>query len=493
MNDLEGLVAQLQNLAKYGSALGVLSWDEEVNLPSNAHAYRGEVNAMLSAELHNKFTSDELYNLVTKLADGDQANLSDDDRVIIKKTRRDIEQSRKIPTEFVEELSILTTQAFRAWVDAREKKDFNIFAPSLSKIIEMKKREAELMGYKHSPYDALLDDHEHGMNVEKIDAVFKPLADKLTKLIASVMKNKIPQLPEHNYPIEIQKELSSQVAAALGYDLSKGRIDISPHPFTTTFHPTDVRITTRYDETDFWVSLGSTIHEVGHALYEQGLPEKYYGTPLGDAVSLGMHESQSRGWENFVGRSEEFSHYLMPLLKKHFPGISYDHHQLYRWLNRISPSLIRVEADEVTYNLHIVIRYELEKALMQGELEVRDLPAAWNEKVDKYLGLKVPSDDLGVLQDVHWSHGSLGYFPTYTLGNIYAAQLFNTFKKSHPSPEDDFAKGNFGTYLAWLRKNIHSQGRRYDSNELIEKVTGEKVNSNYLIEHLEAKVRLNQS
>jgi carboxypeptidase Taq len=282
--------------------------------------------------------------------------------------------------------------------------------------------------------------------------------------------------------------LNHRIAKDLGYDLEAGRIDISPHPFTTTFHTTDVRITTRYDENDFWVSLGSTIHEVGHALYDQGLPEAWFGTPLGEAVSLGIHESQSRSWENMVGRSRSFVSYLYPLLQKYFPALSYGEEELYVWLNRVSPNLIRVESDEVTYNLHIVLRYELEKALIEGELQVADLPAAWNEKVEKYLGLKVPDDALGVLQDVHWSHGAFGYFPTYTLGNLYAAQLFETYKKAHPRYENDFRNGKFSSYLDWLRKNVHSQGRRYKPLELVKRITGEDLNSEYLIKHLSLKV-----
>jgi carboxypeptidase Taq len=300
-------------------------------------------------------------------------------------------------------------------------------------------------------------------------------------------------LPAAQYPQSAQAELNDEIAKALGYDMEAGRIDASPHPFTTSFHTTDVRITTRYDEADFWVSLGSTIHEVGHALYEQGLSEEHFGTPLGEAVSLGIHESQSRTWENQVGRSRAFSDYLHPRLKRYFPDISYSAEELHRWLNRISPNLIRVESDEVTYNLHIVLRYELEKALISGEIQVADLPAAWNEKVNKYLGLKVPDDAGGVLQDVHWSHGSFGYFPTYTLGNLYAAQFFETAKRALPSLEADFAKGDFSQLLTWLRQNIHSHGRRYSPAELVTKITGEKLDAKYLLDHLATKVELAKS
>jgi len=490
MESYEKLVTELKTLAKYGSALSLLSWDEEVNLPARAHSYRGEVNALLSSDFHNRLTKQETYDLVAKLSEpGIFSGLSDDQKTVVRETKRDLDMARKLPTEFVEKMSLLTTKAFGVWVEARKKQDFALFAPILEEMLAMKKREAELLGYKTSPYDALLDEFEPGMTTGSVDAVFKPLGQELSKLIASV-KSEPAVIAASNYPKAAQEVLSDRIARQLGYDMDAGRIDVSPHPFTISFHTTDVRVTTRYDETDFWVSLGSTIHEVGHGLYEQGLPEEHFGTPLGEAVSLGIHESQSRSWENFVGRSRAFANYLHPVLTELFPGISYSPEQLYRWLNRVRPNLIRVESDEVTYNMHIILRYELEKALIEGDLNVADLPAAWNEKVKKYLGLDVPNDALGVLQDVHWSHGSIGYFPTYTLGNLYAAQFFNAAKKALPDMEKDFAAGNFSGFLGWLRENIHSQGRRYTSAELVKKVTGEELNAKYLLDHLREKVAL---
>jgi carboxypeptidase Taq len=281
--------------------------------------------------------------------------------------------------------------------------------------------------------------------------------------------------------------LNEEVATIIGYDLKAGRIDESAHPFTTGFHPTDIRITTRYGEDDFYVSLGSVIHEAGHAMYEQGLPAKEYGTPLGEAISLGIHESQSRIWENLVGRSMEFCEFLMPLLKKHFKDIKFSAKDLHAWLNRVQPSLIRVESDETTYNLHIILRYEIEKDLIEGKLKVAELPIAWNAKMKEYLGIEAPDDAHGVLQDVHWSYGSIGYFPTYSLGNVYSAQLFNKAKKDIPELQAGFAKGEFSPFLKWLRKNIHQQGGRYHPEELIKKVTGEGLNSKYLVEYLTAK------
>jgi carboxypeptidase Taq len=296
------------------------------------------------------------------------------------------------------------------------------------------------------------------------------------------------KLPKSEYPVDIQVKMNHELAADLGYDLNAGRIDVSTHPFTMGLYPTDVRITTRYSKDDFYYAIGCTIHETGHALYEQGLPAKEFGNPLGEAVSLGIHESQSRMWENFVGRSQEYIHYLNKKLQKYFPNNpKIEDELIYKYLNRIEPSLIRVDADETTYNLHIVLRFEIEKGLIEGTIKVADLPEVWKAKMKQYLGVDVPDDARGVLQDVHWSHGTIGYFPTYTLGNIYAAQLFNKAKQDIPNLEAGFAKGEFAPLLKWLRKNIHQEGSRYYPEELIKKVTGEGLNSTYLIDYLKAK------
>jgi carboxypeptidase Taq len=489
MSDIQKLRNELVIMSKYGSALGVLNWDQEVNLPKKGHEFRGEVNALLSADLHRRFTSDEFVGLVKKLHESSSLNkLSKDDQIIVRETYKDVEKSLKIPTEMVEQMARLTTQAFNAWADARAKSDFKIYQPYLRKIIDMCKKQADLIGYKESPYDALLDDFEPGLTASKVESIFTPLGKELAKLVKLAKDKPKVDLPKAKYPIDIQVKMNHEIAAALGYDLEAGRIDVSPHPFTTGFHPTDVRITTRYNEDDFYYAVGCTVHETGHALYEQGLPAKEYGNPLGEAVSLGIHESQSRMWENFVGRSPEFAHYLNNLVQKYFPRsprISDEH--LHKYLNHVEPSLIRVEADETTYNLHIVIRFEIEKALMEGKLKVSELPEVWNAKMKQYLGVDVPDDAHGVLQDVHWSHGTLGYFPTYTLGNIYAAQLFNKAKTEIPDLEKGFAKGDFSPLLKWLRKNIHREGSRYNPEELIKKVTGEGLNSKYLIDYLTLK------
>jgi carboxypeptidase Taq len=489
MSDIQKLRNELLLMSKYGSALGVLGWDQEVNLPKKGHAFRGEVNALLSADLHRRFTSKEFVGLVKKLHEPSSFDkLSDDEKIIVRETWRDLEKSLKIPTELVEQMARLSTEAFAAWAEAREKSDFKIYKPFLEKIVALNQKEAELLGYKSSPYDALLDGFEPDLTAARVEEVFTPLAKELAALVSKVKDKPKVKLPKAKYPIDTQVKMNRELAADLGYDLDAGRIDVSPHPFTTGFHPTDVRITTRYNEDDFYYAVGCTVHETGHALYEQGLLPKYYGTPMGEVGSLGLHESQSRMWENFVGRSHEYCHYLNSLLVKYYPdNLKLTDEQVYEHLNYVQPSLIRVEADEVTYNLHIVLRFEIEKGLIEGTIKVAALPEVWNAKMKQYLGVDVPDDAHGVLQDVHWSHGTIGYFPTYTLGNIYAAQLFHKAKKEIPNLEKGFARGEFAPLLKWLRKNIHQEGSRYYPEELIKKVTGEGLNSKYLIDYLKNK------
>lgn len=493
MRQITELHKHLQWMARQGAALGLLGWDEEVNLPPKAHQIRGEVKSQLAADLHKRVTSPKFVGLVKDLAHLPQLKkLKKDDQIIIRETWRDVEKAQKLPVKFVEEFTQLTTEAFATWNIARQKSDFSYFQPVLKKVLNKTREQAQLLGYENSPYDALLDIYEPNMTSQRLNELFNPLRDFLTDLIKQVDAGIQPNLPKATYPIEQQVKLNRDIAAKLGYDFKAGRIDESPHPFSINFHPTDVRITTRYDKSNFWVSLGSTIHEVGHALYEQGLAIEDFGTPLGESVSLGIHESQSRLWENFVCRSKQFVDYLYGVMDQYFAASSlrFGPEELYRWLNRVQPSLIRVEADEVTYNLHIILRYELEKALLENRLEVEDLPAAWNQKMRDYLGISVPNDAKGVLQDIHWAHGSLGYFPTYSLGNIYAAQLYHQAEKNIPDMGSSFARGEFGDLLKWLRWHIHTQGRRYLPEQLIKRATGEGLNSKYLQQHLKKKVKL---
>ncbi len=489
--DVTLLRDKLLTIARLGSAVALLGWDEEVNLPKKAHAYRGEVKAQLASDLHEKVTDKSFTQLVRDLNEDEIfASLTVNDQVIVREVLRDVERAQKIPAELVRESAELTSQAFGAWTEARKKSDFSIFQPYLEKIVKLNRREAEYLGYKESPYDALLDGFEPGLTARKVENLFMPLAAELKELILQASQQKVPTLPKARYDLLAQKKLNEAVAAKMGYDLEAGRLDVSPHPFTIDFHPTDVRITTRYSENDFWEALGSTIHETGHALYQQGLPPGDFGTPLGEPVSLGVHESQSRIWENFVGKSRSFVEYLYPLLIEYFgiETIQYTPDELYTWLNRVQPNLIRVESDEVTYNMHILLRFEIEKGLMEGTIKVEDVPHMWQEKVKEYLGIEVTNDAMGALQDVHWSHGTLGYFPTYTLGNIYSAQLYNSINKAVPDLSSKFEEGNFQPFLNWLRKEIHQYGRTYEPEELIARATGKPVSSEYLLEHLRSKI-----
>ncbi len=491
MARIDELRQQLTTMAKHGAVISLLGWDQEVNLPPKGQAFRGEVAALLASDLHQRVTDSKFVKLVKQLNQPTAIKrLSRAERVIVRETWRDLEKATKLPSAFVEELTRLTARAYGVWVDARQSSDFSHFAPVLTKIVELVRRQAELLGYQDSPYDALLDLYEPDMTVAQLDGLFEPLARELADLIRQAKKIKPYRLPAGDYPLDKQSRLNELVAGRLGYDLRAGRIDTSPHPFMTSFHPTDARLTTRYDHRDFWISLGSVIHEIGHALYEQGLPAAEFGTPLGEAISLGIHESQSRLWENFVGRSRPFAEFLQPEIKAVFGArkVRFTTAQLHRSLNFVRPSLIRVEADEVTYNLHIVIRYELEKDLIEGRLKVKDLPAVWHQKYKDYLGVRVPDDARGVLQDIHWSHGSFGYFPTYALGNLYAAQLYAAAKRQLPRLEIGFARGNFAPLLDWLHRNIHRHGRRYHPTELIKRATGQSPSPDYLVEHLKRKL-----
>jgi carboxypeptidase Taq len=378
--------------------------------------------------------------------------------------------------------------AFHAWIEARKKNDFAVFLPAVDKLIDLKKQEADLLGYKVHPYDALLNEYEKGATVQMLDKIFDKLVPALKNILDQVTAR--PQVDDtfllQEFPRQSQWEWGLHLLRELHFDFDAGRQDISEHPFTTSFAPTDVRITTRINENDFSSMTWSCIHEVGHALYEQGLPIAQYGLPLGEATSLGIHESQSRLWENNIGRSRAFWENYYSQLQQYFPGqfgsISLD--QFYKGINKVQPSLIRTEADEITYHFHVVIRYELEKQLIGGTLRAADIPAYWNEHYNKYLGVDVPGDNLGCLQDVHWSHGSFGYFPTYSLGSMYAAQFFATIIKNYPELSNKIGFEETKNILTWLRQNIHPHGRRYTSDELCKMITGTNLDSSFLVDYL---------
>jgi carboxypeptidase Taq len=396
-------------------------------------------------------------------------------------TRRDYERAVCVPSSLVAELSEATSKAKQAWKQAREADDFSIFAPHLETLVDLSVEKAEAIGYDDEPYDALLEEFEPGLSTAEVASTFENLREDLVPLVDAIADS--PQLdddPLHrSYPQAKQKEFGEQVLAELGYDFDRGRQDVSAHPFTTSFSPSDVRVTTRYDENYLPTAFFSMIHEGGHALYEQGVDPDLARTPLADGASLGMHESQARFWENHVGRSRPFWRHYFPRLQETFPEALSDTSldAFYRAINRVEPSLIRVEADEVTYNLHVMLRFELERGLIDGRLAVNDLPTLWNEAMDDYLGVVPDTDANGVLQDVHWSMGSFGYFPTYTLGTLTAAQLTEAIRDDLPDVDEQVANGQFDDILGWLRTHVHQHGQKLEAPALLRRATGQELSA----------------
>ncbi|RYE23470.1 MAG: carboxypeptidase M32 [Sphingobacteriales bacterium] len=480
-------VAITQKAADLNYASAVLGWDQEVYMPPKGEQFRGRQLATLSTLAHEMLTSKEYGELLQQLS---QAEPDETQAANIRLSIEDYEKNKQLPSSFIDELTRQTSASYNAWMKARKANDFSIYAPELEKMIQLKRKQAELYGFEGHPYDALLDDYEKGATVAMLDPIFESLKKDLPPLL-----QKLQQLHFNDgffyrdYPKQQQWDFSMAVLKKMGYDMEAGRQDISEHPFTTSFAPTDVRVTTRVDEHNFASLLWSSIHEGGHALYEQGLPEEQYGLPLGAAASLSIHESQSRLWENCVGRSKDFWKYFYIQLQGEFPRALFDITQEHFWegVNKVQPSLIRTEADEVSYHFHVMIRYEIEKALIEGSLDVKDLKQAWNDMYREYIGV-TPKDDLtGVLQDIHWSHGSFGYFPTYSLGSFYAAQFFQQAQKDIVGLNHQIASGEFTELLKWLRKNIHRHGRRYRSDELCKMVTGKGLSLASFMSYLNDK------
>ncbi len=484
---------ELAQIYHIGSALAVLNWDREVYMPPKGVSQRAVTVSNLAGILHQKFISPEFEKILKDVKkEMDRGNLSDEEAGVVREIRRDFERSKKIPTEFIKELAKTCSEAHDVWAKARKKSEFKKFLPYLKKIVELKREEADLVGYDNSPYDALLDVYEPGLETKEASVILDDLKDFLVPFLKKIKKSKVkinPQATKGNFPVEKQIKFNRKVAKDLGFDFNSGRIDVSVHPFATGFHPQDVRVTTRYKKDDLFYSLFGIIHEVGHALYEQGLLPEHFGTPLGEAISLGIHESQSRMWENIVGRGKPFWKYFYPILRKEFPkpfqNLKFE--DFYQSINYVEPTPIRVEADEVTYNLHVILRFEIERELVEGSIAVEDLPKIWNDKMKDYLGVRIKNDAEGVLQDVHWSGGAIGYFPTYTLGNIYSAQFYKTAKKEILNLEKEIERCQFGHLREWLKKKIHVHGKLFPADDLVKQVTGEGINASHFIDYLEKK------
>lgn len=467
----------------------VLEWDQETYMPPRGAETRAAQVSLIAGHAHDRMTSDELG---AALAAVEQA--ADADPIVatnVRETRRLYDRAVKLPRKLVQDIARTTTLSRNAWVAARETSQFSGFAPHLEQLLALKREVAELLGYTGEPYNALLDEFEPGATAADVQRVFDGVRQELVPLVAAIKD--APRQPQRELltrhcPAAAQAAFARQVVAAMGYDFDAGRIDTTTHPFCTGFSPDDVRITVRYDEAYIPAALFGLMHEAGHALYEQGLQMKHAQTPMGQSVSLGIHESQSRMWENMVGRSRSFwTHYFEPL-QAAFPA--FQDVTVEDWhfaINAVQPSFIRVEADEVTYNLHIMLRFEIERRLMAGKLTVADVPEAWNALMQELLGITPPDDGQGCLQDIHWSLGVFGYFPTYALGNLYAAQFFAAAQRAMPELDAQFARGELRPLREWLRANIHQHGQRYRATELVEVVTGKPLSAQPFVAYLHGK------
>lgn len=479
----------LRKFADVNFANAVLGWDQEVMMPPKGAELRAQQSATLAGISHEQSTSEELGKLLNELKT--DTSLSEPEKLNIKRSLKDYTDRKKFTTEYVEILSHAISEAFQAWQTAKKENNFKLFEPKLQKLVELKRKECEIYGYKDHPYDAQIDQYEPGTTTKDIDALFADVRKKLVpfiKQISDAPQNDSGFMYKH-YDKDKQWHYGLDILKQMGYDFEAGRQDISSHPFTTNFGPQDVRVTTRIDEKNFNEMLWSCIHEGGHALYEQGLSPENYGLPSGETVSLGIHESQSRLWENNIGRSLPYWKAQYPELQKLFPENLKDISvkSFYKAMNQVKPSLIRTNADELTYHTHIMIRFEIEKALIQGTIQVSQLPEYWKAKYKEYLGIDVPDDARGVLQDVHWSHGSFGYFPTYSLGSFYAAQFYAQAVKDIPNLEKGVENGNTLPLLTWLRDKVHRHGRFFTAEELCINITGEKLNFNYFMEYAQKK------
>lgn len=478
MSAYEQLLERFRDISRLGASLALLDWDQETYMPSGGVEGRAEQIALLSALMHEKLTSDETGALLERAEPGRSDAFGETN---VREARRQYEREKKLPTDLVRRTAQASAVAKSAWAKARGKDDFAEFAPHLSTLIELKREAADLIGFEGERYDALMDEFEPGMTAAAIAPVFAELRTFTSDFLKSL--EDAPRSPDDSiltrvYPIDVQARVSRRLAAALNFDFERGRCDESAHPFCTSIGgPGDVRITTRYLERFLSSSMFGTMHEVGHALYEQGLPREALFAPAGEAVSLGIHESQSRLWENLVGRSLAFWNHHYAALQQDFPealgDVSLD--AFYGAINAVKPSLIRVEADEVTYNLHIVLRFELERELLEGKLAVNDLPERWNESMREMLGVVPDCNANGCLQDIHWSMGAFGYFPTYALGNLYACQLFDAARAALGDLDEQISRGETQPLLNWLRENVHAHGKRYEAAELVERVTGKPL------------------
>lgn len=493
--DYEALCKLSKHTQILKGVLSLLDWDQETYMPSGAADIRAQQVKTLAGLIHREKTGRKFVNALSKLVDLKSGKildkkLSPSQQSALKEWRRNYLHDTALPSSFVEEFSKTTSQSINAWRYAKKTNSFEQFAPFLDKIITLCRKKVDYLGYKNHPYDALIDEYEPDVKTEEIEAIFSTLRNQLTPMIKKIAKQPVDNrflFGEWDHAKQIA--FSEKLLEALGYDKNHGRLDFSAHPFSSSSHPTDSRITTRIHPSSLMSNIFAVLHEAGHALYEMGLPQNQYGTPLGESRSLGIHESQSRWWETRIGLSKPFWHYFFPLLKETFKG-QLEHVNLdvfYKAINKVQPSFIRIEADELTYPLHVILRFELEKGLIEGSLNVRDIPEVWNAKMEEYLGIIPANNAEGCLQDIHWSMGAFGYFPTYTLGNLYAAHLFEAFSEEYPKWEKEVEAGEFGFIKTWLYEKIYQHGKQFSTQELLLKATNQPFSPNAYLSYLKKK------
>jgi carboxypeptidase Taq len=472
----------------------IVMWDQHTQMPSAGAGARAHHLAVVSKVSHEKLTDPEIGRLLEELRDYEESlPYESDEASTIRVARREYERATKLPPDLIVRLSRARSDAHEAWLRAREAKDYKVFRPALGTMVGLMEEVAETLGYKEHPIDALLDYTEPGVTVADLERLFGELREHLVPLVKAVSE-KLDAVDDsclhQHFDRDKQVAAAEEAVRAIGFDLDeRGRMDFSVHPFTTSFSANDVRITTRVDENYLSACFFACLHEAGHGTYMQGLPARLDQSILQDGASSGLHESQSRLWENIVGRSRAFWEFFYPRLVRYFPDqlakVSVE--EFYRAVNKVEPSLVRVEADEVTYNLHIMIRFELEKAVFDGKLDLRDMPSAWNAKFEEYLGLTPPDDLVGCLQDIHWTFGFGAGFPGYTIGNVASVQLYEEALKEHPDLPDQFARGEFADLLGWMNRNVHAHGRRFEPQELLERITGRPLEAGPYLAYIKRK------
>jgi len=490
--NLGRLRERLADISRLREAGAVLGWDRQTYMPPAGAASRAAQLSTIERMAHELFIDDVTGELLEAArAELNGAAPESDDASLVRVTTRDYENDRKLPPTFVREMTEHSVLAQQIWIEARENNDFRTFMPALAGTIDLARRMADYLGYEGEMYDALLDVFEPGMKTERVAALFAELKSELVPLVAAIAErsDRVDDAVLHqSFDERLQEEFGTMMAEKFGFDFQRGRLDRTVHPFAVGFTRNDVRITTRFDPNFLTSSLFSTLHEAGHGMYEQGIGASLEGTPLAHGTSLGVHESQSRLWENIVGRSLDTWQHFYPLLQETFPQLDdIDLQTFYGAINRVYPSLIRVEADEVTYNLHIMLRFEMERELLAGAYPLAEAPEVWNEKMRSYFGVTPPNDTQGILQDVHWSGGMMGYFPTYTIGTVLSAQLFDAARRAYPTIPEEMRAGEFGNLHGWLTENIYQHGSKFQPEELIVRATGEPLQTRSYIGYLKTK------